>query len=147
MDTSSPTGVATREAVPTATETVASATDAATPDSFYIPITISHSNSYADAGRVWVFWHDPTTGALTVTLGSYGTHLSYYNMGLDITIPNNVVNVGIRIETSSDRSSDKWQVNPTCTFTFTEPPKGFSVTIDDNNVCTGVRDRATASAP
>ncbi len=141
VDATSPTGVTAREAAqPTATEP-------ATPDSVYIPITLIHSNLLTDAGRVWVTWHDPTTGALTVTLGSYGLRLSYYNMGLDVTIPNNSVDIGIRVETSPDRSSDTWQHNPTCTFTFTEPPQGFSVTIDDNNVCSGVMASAATSAP
>jgi len=148
MDMSNPTGVSTRVPImPAATEAVAPATEPATPDSLYIPITIIRSNNLADAGRVWVTWHDQTTGALTVTLGAYGLRLSYYNMGLDVTIPANVLNIGIRIETSPDRSSGKWQINPTCTFTFAQSPQGFSVTIDDNNVCTGAIDNATATAP
>lgn len=107
------------------------------PNDSYISISISYSNTLADAGRVWVIWHDPSTGALAASLGAYNTRLSYYNMGLDITIPINVVNIGIRIETTQDRSSDKWEFQPTCAFVFAKPPQGFSVTVDDDNVCTG----------
>ncbi len=141
VDMSSPFQLATRVAATPAT------TEAATPDSVYIPITISHSNSYADVGRVWVTWHDPSTGALTVTLSAYGMRVSYYNTSLDVTVPSDVVNVGIRIETSPDRASDTWQINPTCTFAFAQPPQGFSVSVDDNNVCTGEMDSAATSEP
>jgi hypothetical protein len=132
------TSLATQEAVvPAATEAVGSATEAAESDFVYIPITVIHSNIFADAGRVWVIWHDPTTGALTASLGAYNTRISYYNMGLDITIPNDVVNIGIRIETTQNRSSGNWEFNPTCAFAFAKPPQGFSITVDDDNVCTG----------
>ena len=141
MDASSPTQLATRvAAVPVATEPVAPATEAAGSNSVYIPITVNHSNVFADAGRVWVTWHDPSTGALTVSLSAYNTRISYYNMGLDVTIPNNVVNIGIRIETTQDRASGNWQFNPTCAFAFAKPPQGFSVTVDDNNICTRQND-------
>ena len=95
VNLTSPFQLATRVA-PASTETVASATEPATPDSVYIPITIVNSNSHADVGRVWVTWHDPSTGALTVTLSAYAMRVSYYNMSLDVTVPPNVVNVGIR---------------------------------------------------
>lgn len=123
-----------------ATDTIGPATEAA--DNIYIPITIIHSNSFADAGRVWVIWHAPSTGALTASLGAYNTRISYYNTGLDITIPNNVVNIGIRIETTQNRSSGNWQFNPTCVFAFAKPPQGFSINVDDNNVCTGQLDNS-----
>jgi hypothetical protein len=137
------TSLATRGAVvPAATDAVGPATEAVDADDVYIPITIIHSNIFADAGRVWVIWHDPSTGALIASLGAYNTRISYYNMGLDITIPNNVVNIGIRIETTQNRSSDDWQFNPTCAFAFAKPPQGFAVTVDDNNICTGQIDSA-----
>lgn len=135
--------LATQEAVmPAATDPADSATGIVGSDFVYIPITVIHSNIFADAGRVWVIWHDPSTGALTASLGAYNTRISYYNTGLDITIPNNVVNIGIRVETTQDRSSGDWEFNPTCTFAFAEPPQGFSITVDDNNVCTGQIDSA-----
>jgi len=131
----------TREAVaPDATEIVSPAVEQS--DFVYIPITVIHSNIFADAGRVWVIWHDPTTGALTVALRAYNERISYYNMGLDITIPHDVVDIAFRIETTQDRSSGNWEFDPTCAFTFTEPPQGFSVTIDDDNLCTGQTDSA-----
>jgi hypothetical protein len=68
-----------------------------------MPITVIHSNIFADAGRVWVIWHDSKIGALTVALRAYSERISYYNMGLDITIPDDVENIGIRIETTQDR--------------------------------------------
>lgn len=123
-----------------ATETVSPAV--AQEDSVYIPITVIHSNIFADAGRVWVTWHNSTTGALTVGLRAYNQRLSYYNMGLDITIPDDVVNIAIRIETTQARSSGNWEFDPTCAFAFAEPPQGFSVTIDDDNMCTGQTDSA-----
>jgi hypothetical protein len=118
-----------------ATETVSPAV--AQEDSIYIPITVIHSNIFADAGRVWVTWHDSTTGALTVGLRAYNQRLSYYNMGLDITIPDDVVNIAIRIETTQDRSSDNWEFDPTCAFAFEEASEGFSINIDDDNMCIG----------
>jgi hypothetical protein len=137
--------LATEETVvpPAATDAIGLATEAAEPDFVYIPITVIHSNIFADAGRVWVIWHDPETGALTASLGAYNTRISYYNMGLDITIPNNVVNIGIRIETTQNRSSGNWEFNPTCAFAFAKPPQGFSITVDDNNVCTGQIDNSS----
>lgn len=132
---------ATKEAAaPDATETVSPVV--AQDGYVYIPITVIHSNIFADAGRVWVIWHDSTTGALTVGLRAYNQRLSYYNMGLDITIPDDVENIAIRIETTQDRSSGNWEFDPTCAFAFTEPPQGFSVTVDDDNVCTGQIDSA-----
>lgn len=122
---------------PTDMDAVGSTTIVAGPDDIYIPITINHSNSFADAGRVWVIWHDPSTGELTASLAAYNTRISYYNMGLDIKIPNNVVNIGIRIETRQDRSSGNWQFNSSCAFAFAKPPQGFSITVDDNNLCMG----------
>lgn len=136
LDTATLSITATQEAgAPDATETVSPAV--AQEDSVYIPITVIHSNIFADAGRVWVTWHDSTTGALTVALRAYNQRLSYYNMGLDITIPDDVVNIAIRIETTQDRSSDNWEFDPTCAFAFEEAPEGFSVNIDDDNMCTG----------
>jgi hypothetical protein len=133
LDTASMSISATPEAAaPDATETVSPAVGYV-----YIPITVIHSNAFADAGRVWVIWHDATTDALTVALLSYNERISYYNMGLDITIPDDVVNIAVRIETTQDRSSGNWEFDPTCAFAFTEPPQAFSVTVDDDNVCTG----------
>lgn len=125
-----------------ATDTVNSASKVEGTDEIYTPITIVHSNILADAGRVWVIWHDPSTGALIVSLGAYNTMISYYNMGLDVTIPKDVVNIGIRIETTPDRDSGNWQFNPGCSFTFDKAVEGFSITVDDNNVCTGQSDSA-----
>jgi hypothetical protein len=75
-------------------------------------------------------------------LRAYNERISYYNMGLDITIPNDVVDIAFRIETTQDRLSGNWEFDPTCAFTFAEPPQGFSVTIDDDNLCTGQTDSA-----
>jgi hypothetical protein len=140
------TSLATEEAVvpPVATDAVGPTIEATEPDFVYIPITVIHSNIFADAGRVWVIWHDPTTGALTASLGAYMWRVSYYNMSLDVTIPNNVVNIGIRIETTQNRSSDNWEFNPTCAFAFAKPPQGFSVNVDDDNVCTGQIDNSSS---
>ena len=136
LDTASMSISATQEAAaPDATETVSPAVEQS--DFVYIPITVIHSNIFADAGRVWVIWHDATTGALTVALRAYNQRISYYNMGLDITIPDDVVNIAFRIETTQDRSSGNWEFDPTCAFAFAKPPQGFSVTIDDDNICTG----------
>lgn len=141
LDTASMSITATSEVgAAEATETVSPAV--ADEDSVYIPITVIHSNIFADAGRVWVIWHDATTGALTVGLRAYNQRLSYYNMGLDITIPDDVVNLAIRIETTQDRSSGNWEFDPTCAFAFTEAPESFSINIDDDNICTGQTDSA-----
>ena len=94
----------------------------------YIPITIDHANEHADAGRVWVTWHDPSTGDLKVSLAAQNVRISYYNTGLDITVPYDVVDIGIRVEATPDRVSGKWQVIPACTFAFATPPQGFSIT-------------------
>jgi len=141
LDSASVSISATKElAAPEATEIVSPAV--AQSGFVYMPITVIHSNIFADAGRVWVIWHDSTTGALTVALRSYNERISYYNMGLDITIPDDVVNIAIRIETTQDRSSGNWEFDPTCAFAFTEPPQGFSVTVDDDNGCSGQIDSA-----
>lgn len=140
LDAASMFDSATQEATPEVTETVSPAV--AQSDFVYIPITVIHSNIFADAGRVWVIWHDATTGALTVALRAYNERISYYNMGLDITIPDDVVNIAFRIETTQNRSSGNWEFDPTCAFAFAEPPQGFSVTVDDDNVCTGQTDSA-----
>ena len=125
---------------PAATDAVDTTTEDGEMADVYIPITIDHANALADAGRVWVTWHDPSTGDLEVALGAQNMRVSYYNTGLDITLPYDVVDIGIRVEATPDRNSGAWQVIPVCTFAFATPPQGFSISVDDNNVCAGQTD-------
>ena len=95
-------------------------------------IFIQDGNAMAPVIRIWVTWHDRSTGVLITNPPTYLAITD--SEGIKITIPKNAVNIGIRIE-QQYRTSQSFDFNPTCAFAFARPPKKQLIRVTNEGIC------------